>query len=212
MSTMPLPPLPRCRPPASVARAQRGVIMVIALITLAVLLIGAAVAMRSMNVTLTSVGNFGFKRDMANRAEQAIRAAAASLDQGALSTDVLRQTSNPALNYSAVMLPADASGIPTAMLNVGGTPATMNGLGNAALEIVVPADSVRVHYLIDRLCTTQGAYNATNCLVAATVPLGGYSASVPKPKPQVTYRITVRVMGPHDAFSFFQSTYTTQPN
>ena len=54
-------------------RRQRGVIMVIALITLAVLLIGAAAAMRSMNVTLASVGYFGFKRDMTNQAELGLR-------------------------------------------------------------------------------------------------------------------------------------------
>lgn len=185
--------------------------MVIAMVTLAVLLIGAAVAMRSMNVTLTSVGNFGFKRDMANRAEQAIRVAAETLTIGALNTDALRANSSVASNYSATMLPTDASGIPTAMLNIGANPETLNGLGNAANEINVAADGIRVHYLIDRLCTTAGAYNAANCLVTGTFPPGGSIIVPPKPEPQVTYRITVRVMGPHNAFSFFQSTYTTLP-
>jgi type IV pilus assembly protein PilX len=186
--------------------------MVIALITLSVLLIGAAVAMRSMNVTLGSVGNFGFKRDMANRAEQGIRAAADALNTGALFNEGARQTSNVAQNYSATILPTDASGIPLAMLNVGSSPASLNGLGNAAREITVPTESIRIHYLIDRLCNTVGPFSTTNCLVTGEPPPGGNDPDGLKPDPQVTYRITVRVMGPNNAFSFFQSTYTTQMN
>ena len=60
-------------PPAPLARRQRGVIMVIALITLAVLLIGAAAAMKSMNVTLANVGYYRFKREITNQGERAIR-------------------------------------------------------------------------------------------------------------------------------------------
>lgn len=199
------------RPSSSSSPArQRGVIMVIALITLSVLLIGAAVAMRSMSVTLSSVGNFGFKRDMANRAELAIRSAATVLSTGALNTEAARQTSNSALNYSSTMLTTDASGIPTAMLNIGATPATMNGFGNAAQEI--SADGLRVHYLIDRLCNVTGPFDKTTCLVAGNEVKGGSDPYALQPKQQAMYRITVRVMGPHEAYSFFQSTYTTLPN
>lgn len=214
--TMMLLPIAVTRPRRACAaagtRAQRGVIMVIALITLSVLLIGAAVAMRSMNVTLGSVGNFGFKRDMANRAEQGIRAAADALNTGALFNEGARQTSSVAQNYSATILPTDASGIPLAMLNVSSSPATLNGLGNAAREITVPAESIRIHYLIDRLCNAAGPFSTTNCLVTGEPPPGGNDVEGVKPDPQVTYRITVRVMGPNNAFSFFQSTYTTQMN
>ncbi|WP_431263818.1 pilus assembly PilX family protein [Roseateles chitinivorans] len=189
---------------------QRGVIMVIALITLSVLLIGAAVAMRSMSVTLSSVGNFGFKRDMANRAELAVRAAATVLSVGDLKTEASRENSNAAFNYSATMLPTDASGIPQAMLNIGSTPATMNGAGSATKEISLPDDGLRIHYLIERLCNATGAFDKSRCLVAGNEVKAGSDKYQLQPKQQPMYRITVRVMGPHDAYSFFQTTYTTQ--
>ena len=121
------------------ARRQRGVIMVIALITLAVLLIGAAAAMRSMNVTLSSVGYFGFKRDMTNQAERGLRLATDSLISGALSSTASRWNSNSAQNYSATMLPSDASGIPLVMLNT----SDADGMGgNGSSLNVVPKSTL----------------------------------------------------------------------
>lgn len=198
---------PRARP----ALRQRGVIMVIALITLAVLLMGAAIAMRSMNATLSSVGNFGFKRDMANRAELGIRAATTALTAGALATTASRQADNVGANYSASLLPSDASGIPLTLLNLS-SPSDLNGAGVAGNEITVAAEGLRIVYLIDRFCATAGAFSQANCLVKGTQTLGGSApGGALLPPPQPTYRITVRVTGPRNAYSFFQSTYTT-PN
>lgn len=191
------------------ARRQRGVIMVIALITLSVLLIGAAIAMRSMNASLTSVGNFGFKRDMANRAELGIRAATTALTTGALASTGARQATNAALNYSAALLPSDASGIPTAMLDLTSA-SNINGKGAAGNEITVPAEGLRIVYMIDRFCSNEGAFSSANCLTTGALTLGGSDIEAIKQPPQPTYRITVRVTGPRDAYSFFQSTYTTQ--
>ncbi len=188
---------------------QRGVIMVIALITLAVLLIGAAAAMKSMNVTLASVGYFGFKREMTNQSERAIRLASTALSPGgALGLTAARMVSNPAQNYSATMLQSDASGIPLAMLDTT-TGGGLSGLGSAANEIKLADDNVTVHYLIDRLCLNAGAFDPSNCQMVGRANNFGSKPGNPKPLPQPTYRITVRVTGPHNAYSFYQSTFTT---
>ena len=191
------------------ARRQRGVIMVIALITLAVLLIGAAAAMKSMNVTLASVGYFGFKREMTNQGERAIRLAANALSPtGALGVAAARMVSNPAQNYSATMLASDASGIPLALLNTT-TAGALGGLGSSANEIKMDGDSITVHYLIDRLCVNPGAFSASHCQVLGRANNFGPKQNNPVAPPQPTYRITVRVTGPHNAYSFYQSTFTT---
>lgn len=199
-------PIPSSRTRA--AGRQRGVIMVIALITLAVLLVGAAITMRSMNATLSSVGNFGFKRDMANRAELGIRAATTALQSGVLSGNGARDVNNAAANYSASMLPSDPSGIPLAMLNLN-SPSDINGQGSAGNEIVIANEGLRIVYLIDRFCATAGVFSQANCLVQGSLTLGGSNGKPLLIPPQPTYRITVRVSGPRNAYSFFQSTYTT---
>jgi type IV pilus assembly protein PilX len=189
-------------------RHERGVIMVIALITLAVLLIGAAAAMRSMNVTLSSVGFFGFKRDMTNQAERGLRLATTALSTGALAATGSRWNDNSAQNYSARMLPSDASGIPLVMLNMTDADG-MGGFGAAGNVIRATADGITVHYLIDRICIDTGAFNPVTCQKRGNFNQYGNKQGVPTPPPQPTYRITVRVTGPNNAYSFYQSTFTT---
>ncbi|MDH0864215.1 hypothetical protein [Mitsuaria sp. GD03876] len=201
----PLPPPSRA---ARAARRQRGVIMVIALVTLAILLIGAAATMRSMSVSMLNSGNFGFKRDMTNQAERAVRAAFTSLTTGGLADPLNRQVSSPTLNYSATLLPSDASGIPLAMLNLNDIDG-LNGLGVGGNAIKDQADGIELHYLIDRLCTTGGTYTVNNCQVLGRSDNSGYNPRNPKVVPQPTYRITVRVRGPHDSYAFYQTTYTS---
>lgn len=185
---------------------QRGVIMVIALITLTLLLIGAAASMRSMSVSLSSVGDFGFKRDMANQAERGIRAATDALTTGVLSAPAARQNDNTAANYSATMLNSSPEGIPLALLDLNNV-ANVGGAGSAANAIVAPG--VRVDYLIDRVCFNTGVHTPSSCQLLGTLTNAGSNARVPRQAPQPTYRITVRVAGPHNAYSFFQSTFTT---
>lgn len=198
---------PLSLPPLRGTRRQRGVIMVIALVTLAVLLIGAAATMRSMNVSLLNTGNIGFKRDMANQSERAIRAATTSLLSGGLSTAASRLASNPTLNYSATMLASDVTGIPLAMLNMT-DPDAFGGIGSAGRAIKLPEDGIELHYMIDRLCVTPGAFTTANCSVLGRSDNAGYSIPGPKIQPQATFRITVRVRGPHNAYSFYQTTYS----
>lgn len=187
---------------------QRGVIMVIALITLAVLLIGAAAAMRSMNVTLSSVGYFGFKRDMTNQAELGLRRATTALSTGALATAASRTADAAGQNYSATLLQSDASGIPLVMLNMT-NPDTLGGKGSASNAIKSSADGIAVHYLIDRVCFYPGAFDPVTCQKRGNFIQFGSDEGPPRPPPQPTYRITVRVTGPNNAYSFYQSTFTT---
>ena len=67
---------PFIRPGLRAARAhprtQQGVVMLFGLIALAIMLIGAAAMVRSMNASLFNAGNLGFKRDLTNQAERAV--------------------------------------------------------------------------------------------------------------------------------------------
>ncbi len=197
---------------ATSVRRQRGVIMVIALITLAILMIGAVAAIRAMNVSLSSVGNFGFKRDMANQAERALRRA-----MGALNAGGALEANDTALNYSAAMLPTSAEGIPTALLATS-TPETVSGFGVAAnaidLTTAVAGEStsnlpnMKIYYVVDRLCLNAGPLSSDSCQTVSAAPQGGKSPGDVTSSPKPVFRITVRVDGPRGSQSFYQATYS----
>ena len=198
------------------ARRQRGVTMLFGLIALAIMMIGAAAMVRSMNTSLFSAGNLGFKRDLTNQAERAAVAVMALVDSGALGTDTVRQSDLPAQNYSATILPTNAQGIPTALLD----DAVFATEGTASNDITVADQAVVVRYVIDRLCTTTGVADDTKCTMSDPGPGSGTTgndldnaahatatAASPLPR-QVVYRLSVRVAGPRNTQAFFQVTFT----
>ncbi|MFX6258783.1 hypothetical protein ABTF80_22260, partial [Acinetobacter baumannii] len=77
-------------------------VLVFALITLVIMLIGAVAISRSMNSGQIGIGNISFKRDMTNQGERAVQAAMTALRPGgALASAVTRQGNLASANYSA---------------------------------------------------------------------------------------------------------------
>jgi len=199
-------------------RAQRGVALVFAMIALVVLLIGAAAIMQSMNTSLFTAGNLGFKRDLTNQGERALNAVVALIDTGALGTEAARQADNKARNYSAtIFTDTNAQGIPAALLS----DTAFNLKGVAGNDITINDMGVTVRYVIDRLCAAgTAAVSPTACSVAGNVaPSGGSSSDLSRAEdssaggagalvPQAIYRISIRVSGPRGTQSFFQATLT----
>lgn len=186
---------------------QRGVIMVVALITLALLMIGAVAAIRSMSVSLNSVGNFAFKRDMTNQAERAMQLASAALVTGALSGQTAREADNATQFYSATMLPSSPQGIPTALLQASND-AAVPGLGYVDLASGGNDQGTRLHYVIDRLCLNNGPLDQTTCQTASVQIQGGPGQPALTAPAQALFRISVRVTGPRNSQSFYQATFT----
>ncbi len=187
---------------------QRGVIMVVALITLVVLLIGAVAMMRSMSNSLTASGAYGFKRDMANQGARAMAKVRDLVVTGSLASAASRQSDNLALNYTATMLTTSAEGIPVALLADDAGFAAAGVVGN---DIHVDDMQVVIRYTVDRLCTAAGPASDSTCMIAGSpAPTGGVNGNPPPkpPPPQAVYRLTVRVTGPRNAQAFYQSTFT----
>ncbi len=202
--------------PAGSAGHQRGVIMVVALVTLVVLLIGAAAMIRSMNSSLSAAGSYGFKRDMSNQGARALQRVRDDLFAAGkpLGTDAQRQSSDASRNYSAVMLPTSPEGIPTALLT-NDDDFTSAGKGIIGNDIQDTGNlQITVRYLVDRMCTVGTVLpSEATCMVASIRSAPGGTCKppcgqLPPPLPQPVYRLTVRVTGPGHAQSFFQSTFT----
>ena len=206
------------RPPSTRRQSQRGVALIFAMIALVVLLIGAAAIMQSMNTSLFTAGNLGFKRDLTNQGERALNKVIDLIGTGTLGTESARQADNKAQNYAAtIFTDTNGQGIPAALL----TDAAFAAVGVASNDIAIDDMSVTVRYVIDRLCATgTTSVSPTACSVAGNVaPLGGSSSDSARAEdssaggvgalvPQAIYRISIRVSGPRGTQSFFQATLT----
>jgi len=81
---------------------QRGVVMAITLIALALLLIGAAAMLRTVDTSGILAGNLAFRRDLANRSEGAAAVAGAALDApGGVPTVLVDDSAYAAAGYAA---------------------------------------------------------------------------------------------------------------
>jgi type IV pilus assembly protein PilX len=199
------------RHPAHLTRhrlPQRGMVLVFALITLVILLIGAVAISRSITSSQLVIGNIGFKRDLTNQGERALQIAMDAVrSTGVLATDAARNANLQSANYSASLLATNSQGIPTALLS----DTQFAAVGTADQDIKVEGMGVTIRYVIDRMATKEGACSSKICtMVSQKVPGSasndqGKGLSTPE---QPIFRITLRVSGPRKTLSFFQSTFT----
>lgn len=200
---------------------QRGVVLLFSLIALVVMLIASVALIRSFQSSLFTSGNIAFKRDLQNQGERAVDEVLKAFRTGDLKTPAARAAHQAASNYSATMLPVNAKGIPNALQN----DTTFAAVGDALNDIKPANQQVSIRYVVDRLCVTVGAEStlgSTSCVVADNlVPAGtssgnwqsaerslGVGGGTPTGQPGVVYRLSIKVTGPRNTQSFFQSTFT----
>lgn len=187
-------------------RRQRGVSMLLALIGLLLMMLSAVAMVRSFGTSSVLAGNLAFRRDLTNQGERGIAAAAQLLRSGVLAAEAARERDHlPDASYSAVRLPANASGIPLVLVN--DTQFAAVGL-KPEHDIVDADDAVTIRYVIDRQCSAPGAFDPTRCTAVGS-SLVGTTDKLRKPDGDVrpVYRVTVRVDGPRATQAFLQATY-----
>lgn len=203
-------------------RVQRGVILLFILVGLAVMLIGATALVRSLDISLVNAGNLAFRRDLVNQGERALDSVKATFTgTGVLATEAGRSDHSTAANYRATTLATNGAGIPLALLD----DAAFGSVGSSANDIELSDQKIRVRYIIDRLCATTGQESViatTQCMVAdRNVPTGGSGTLLSRAedswgsmaggvKPQVLFRVSVRIDGPRGTQAFLQASMTPQ--
>jgi type IV pilus assembly protein PilX len=209
-------PSPRAPQGRNIRHAQRGVILLYGLIVLAIMLIGAAAMVRSMNTSLVNAGNIGFKRDITNQAERASATVLTLMQTGALATVSARQASSTASNYSATILATNAQGLPNVLVDDTGF-ATVGVTSN---DIAVTDQAITLRWVVDRLCVNTGVADASHCTMANDPsPVGGSGSDLINAidttsggagalARRVVYRVSIRVTGPRSTQAFFQTTLT----
>jgi hypothetical protein len=180
-------------PPA--ARRQRGIALPVILIMLTVMLVGSIYLLKSSTSTTLTVTNLGYEAALSKEVDLGIHTAFEWLALPA--TKPLLLANSAGNGYVATLNPAWTVS----------TPQFWNG------SRLMPIDDAgnRIEYIIHRMCTFAGAYNATvpavnTCMlsaakhgVAAPVALGSslsQNAPVYEGQPQLHYVVTARIFGP----------------
>ncbi|WP_229261031.1 pilus assembly PilX family protein [Duganella levis] len=188
---------------------QRGIALPIILIMLTVMLVSSIYLLRASTSTTLTVNNLAYDAALSKEADLGVHAAFEWLSQP--STKALLVADSAANGYVATMNP---------MWTVS-TPAFWTG---SVTKDPVGGGS-RVEYVIHRMCTFAGTYNATSpansCMlsaakqgVAAAVALGsslGQSSVVYDNQPQLHYVVTARIFGPRGGNVVVQSVVMMGP-
>jgi len=194
--------------PGPGARAQRGVVLFIALIVLVAMALASVALIRSVDTATLGAGNMILKHSAAQAAERGIGTAMLKFDPDAVppgffTTVVNADSHQAAQNYCAILEPTDARGIPQVLVN-GGNKACDGQPLNAANQVTTPNNET-LRYVIDRLCTVIGVPSQTNCTVDAVLPTGGTVGSGPAlGATSPLYRVSVRVDGPRNTVHYAQ--------
>jgi type IV pilus assembly protein PilX len=196
---------------------QRGVVLFIALIVLVAMTLAAIALVRSVDTSTVVAGNLAFKESTIQAADQgtdqAVQWLSANTGTGTLNNDNLAVAGN-IMYYSSGQLAGGANWwtVPAAWAGFSGSAFTDTG-GN------------QIYIIIHRMCTQPNTtYNGNGAGGVANIcslyfPTSGASTGGSmsvgsftfQGNPNVYYRITSRVQGPRNTFSYIQ-TMVTMPN
>lgn len=205
-----------CRHFTSNAR-QRGVVLFIALIVLVAMTLAAIALVRSVDTSNVIAGNLAFKESTIQAADQgtdqAIQWLTTNVGTGSLNNDNLAVAGN-IMYYSSGQLASGA--------NWWAAPAAWTGFSGSSYTDTAGNN---IYVIIHRMCTQPNTtYNGNGAGGVANIcslyfPTSGASTGGSmsvgsftfQGNPQLYYRITSRVQGPRNTFSFVQ-TMVTMPN
>lgn len=190
-------------------KAQRGVILFVALIVLVAMSLTGIALIRSVDTNLLVAGNLAFRQGATAAADWGIESARVYLKTTIVANKAALDNDNPAAAYYSTW----QSG-----LDLVGTTATPFNWSGAAQLVGTDSAGNEVRYVLHRMCEASGAATAAgaNCVKA---PGGGSGASgsgstkgtvsystlsLPS-STMVYYRVTVRVLGPRNTLSFVQA-------
>lgn len=204
-------------------QAQRGVVLLLALIMLIAMTLAGIVMYRQIGTGLIIARNLSFKRTATVAADRGIEAArawlvaqtAAGLERGNVAAGYYPGWCNTLLNASDIP-DADNDGIPD---NCGTTPAPSEfdplnyEWTNSFVVTNDDGAGNEVRYVIHRMCQVAGAINAAGqqCVtIGSTLAGGSHSAASYGVLPlsstfQPYFRVTTRVQGPTNTTVYTQA-------
>jgi type IV pilus assembly protein PilX len=190
-------------------RAQKGVVLFIALIVLVAMSLAGIALMRNVDTGTIIAGNLAFRQTSTHAGDVGIEAARDWLMSSTAASLHNDQTGNAyyATWQAGIDLLGTISGTPDFDWNANARDVTTTGF-------TPPPAGYAARFVIHRLCANAGDPSGAQCVRAsgsATAASGGtkgaavygsYAISVPTAS---LYRITVRITGPRNTMSYVQA-------
>jgi Tfp pilus assembly protein PilX len=190
-------------------KAQRGVILFVALIVLVAMSLTGIALIRSVDTNLLVAGNLAFRQGATAAADWGIEAARTYLKTTVTANKAALDNDNPAAAYYATWQTG---------LDLVGTTTTPFSWSGAAQLVGTDSAGNEVRYVMHRMCEASGATTAAdaNCVKASgsggatgtegsTKGTVSYSTLALPASTVVYYRVTVRVLGPRNTLSYVQA-------
>ena len=190
-------------------KAQRGVILFVALIVLVAMSLTGIALIRSVDTNVLVAGNLAFRQGATAAADWGIEAARTYVKTTVSANKAALDNDNPAAAYYATW---------QAGLDLVGTTTSPFGWSSAAQLVGTDTGGNEVRYVVHRMCAASGATTAAgaNCVKASgsggatgtegsTKGTVSYSALALPGTNVVYYRVTVRVLGPRNTLSYVQA-------
>lgn len=195
------------------ARAQRGVVLFVALIVLVAMSLAGIALMRSVDTNVLIAGNLAFRQGATMAGDWGVEAARGWLNANTAGTTL--ESDQPGVVGGGGYWANWQSGADL----YGGTAGTTDDYNwNNAVTVGTDAGGNEVRYVIHRLCSQAGATTASG---VSCVKVGGGGGSGPASTgtkgtvsygsaalPGVSstyYRVTVRIAGPRNTLGFVQA-------
>lgn len=190
-------------------KAQRGVILFVALIVLVAMSLTGIALMRSVDTNLLVAGNLAFRRGATSAGDWGVETARAYLKTTVVGNPAALDFDNTAAGYYSTWQQS---------LNLT-APAT-DAFWNSSNVRVVGTDTAgnEVRYVVHRICGSPGPSTAALSNCVKTSASGGTSTTEGStmgtatygggalPAPTATYfRVTVRILGPRNTLSYVQA-------
>jgi Tfp pilus assembly protein PilX len=189
-------------------RAQRGIVVFVALIAVVLMSLAAVGLMRSVHTNTMVVGNLAFRQASAALSSSAVEKAVYDMFPPTKSIPDLTQHFT-ARNYYAFRQPGEnAQGIPAALQgNLGGYPVGAQVISDPN----DPSGQSVARYVIERMCLPPSLGLEARAQFCEMIPpkqslgtTGNVSVGINVPDIPY-YRMTVRVDGPNNSVAFWQA-------
>lgn len=198
----------------TIARAQRGAILLISLIVLVAMTMAGLALVKSVNEGNAVAGNLAFRMGVSAGAERAFAAANTWLLSQAVANVTALDSDIPASGYYSTMQSTITDYTDPDQVDWEGTNSSVSMDPFVVNSGTADSMGNRYFYFVSRMCQATGSITGTNqaCISELVTPDNNSkqsptykSGKLGSTTQQPYYRITVRVVGPHNATSYHQA-------
>jgi type IV pilus assembly protein PilX len=191
---------------------QKGSSLLFTLIVLVAMLFGTISLFKSVNISTVIAGNLAFKESSINASDIAIADAEIVLQTKSTSNGLENDTTTGYGLYYHIQRKTDVNGIVCSSLLVTNTTDTCNTAAMSWGSAKIIGNN-KIYYIIDRLCNDtinlESELN-TKCMIdtqhKTDSNISGSSEYNPPKLLAISYRVTIKVIGPNHTESFIQTT------